>query len=255
MVRRCCCSGGVENKAQGLGFFMDIPNLTTEQMREVDLAMIQYFHIELIQMMENAGRNLAHLARFRFLDGDPRRKNIAVLAGSGGNGGGVLVAARRLHNWGAAVRVYVTKDKTEFTPIPAHQFDILSRMGVSINTAEALDGVGEVDLIIDGVIGYTLYGALRGTAADLIQWAKVQSAPVLSLDVPSGIDTTTGVVFEPAIHATATLTLALPKEGLLNPGAANLCAGRNYSRRLMAHVVHAFLLYCYLHTRSPSCLN
>ena len=193
---------------------MDIPYLTTEQMREVDRAMNQDFHIELIQMMENAGRNLAHLARTRFLDGDPRRKSIAVMAGSGGNGGGALVAARRLHNWGAVVRVFVTKDKTEFTPIPAHQFDILSRMGVPVDTVESLDGAGKVDLIIDGVIGYTLNGAPRGTAADLIQWANAQSAPVLSLDVPSGIDPTTGVAFEPAIHATATLTLALPKAGL-----------------------------------------
>ena len=220
MVRRCRGGGGAENEGKELGLLVNIPNLTTEQMREVDRAMIQDFHIELIQMMENAGRNLAHLARTRFLGGDPRRKIIAVLAGSGGNGGGALVAARRLHNWGAVIRVFVTKDKTEFTPIPAHQFDILSRMGVSLDSVESLEQGGELDLIIDGVIGYALHGAPRGTAADLIQWANAQSAPVLSLDVPSGIDATTGVAHEPAIHATATLTLALPKEGLRKLGVA-----------------------------------
>jgi NAD(P)H-hydrate repair Nnr-like enzyme with NAD(P)H-hydrate epimerase domain len=72
-------------------------------MIEVDRAMMQDFRIELIQMMENAGHNLAHLARVRFFDGGPRDKNLVVLAGTGGNGGGALVCARRLHTWGAHV--------------------------------------------------------------------------------------------------------------------------------------------------------
>ena len=62
-------------------------------MIEVDRAMIEDYKIELIQMMENAGRNLAQLARERFLNGDPLRKNVVVLAGTGGNGGGALVCA------------------------------------------------------------------------------------------------------------------------------------------------------------------
>ena len=74
-----------------------IPYLTTDQMREVDRLMIEVYQIELMQMMENAGRNLAHLARDRFLDGDPQNKYVIVLAGTGGNGGGALVCARRLY--------------------------------------------------------------------------------------------------------------------------------------------------------------
>ena len=62
---------------------MDIPYLTTEQMRQADRAMIEDYHIELIQMMENAGRNLAHLARTRFFGGDPRGQYVVVLAGPG----------------------------------------------------------------------------------------------------------------------------------------------------------------------------
>ncbi|HUM67274.1 MAG TPA: NAD(P)H-hydrate epimerase, partial [Chloroflexota bacterium] len=70
-----------------------IPALTTRQMAEVDRGMIEDYHIDLIQMMENAGRNLAHLARERFLNGDPRGQKVVVLAGTGGNGGGALVCA------------------------------------------------------------------------------------------------------------------------------------------------------------------
>ncbi len=59
----------------------EVPDLDTEQMIEVDRAMIEDYEIELIQMMENAGRNLAHLARGRFLEGNPCGKRVVVLAG------------------------------------------------------------------------------------------------------------------------------------------------------------------------------
>ncbi len=196
----------------------DIPYLTTEQMIEVDRAMIEDFRIELIQMMENAGRNLAHLARLRFLDGNPAGKRIVVLAGTGGNGGGALVCARRLHNWGAEVQVFLTKADTDFTPVPAHQLDTLHRMKIEVAQAEAISKAKRPDLIVDGIIGYSLKGNPRGAAGDLIRWANSQRVSILALDAPSGVDTATGTVFEPAIRAKATMTLALPKEGLRTSG-------------------------------------
>src|SRR5262249_60296113 len=81
-----------------------IPAISVDQMREVDRIMVDDLHIELIQMMENAGRCLAHHVRSE-LGGDVRRRRIAVLAGSGGNGGGGLAAARRPGLWGAGVTV------------------------------------------------------------------------------------------------------------------------------------------------------
>jgi NAD(P)H-hydrate epimerase len=204
-----------------------IPYLTTSQMREADRVMLEDYRIELIQMMENAGRNLAHLARTRFLNGAPHKKTVIVLAGSGGNGGGGMVCARHLHNWGAVVRVITSLPDALYRGIPAHQLDILRRMGVPITTAaentsiaDRLPDAAPVELIVDAVIGYSLSGEPRGTAAQMIAWANARNAPVLSLDTPSGIDTTSGQVFNPVIRATATLTLALPKEGLRAPGAA-----------------------------------
>ena len=191
-----------------------IPYLNIQQMIEVDRAMMQDYKIELIQMMENAGRNLAHLARIRFLDGDPLEKRVIVLAGTGGNGGGALVCARRLHNWGAKVQVFISRPDEEFAPVPAHQLDIIRRMNVAVGSAYQLNNTEHPMLIIDGLIGYSLKGAPRGDAADMIRWVNSQSAPILALDAPSGVDTTTGRVFDPAIRATATMTLALPKDGL-----------------------------------------
>ncbi|MCQ3978516.1 MAG: NAD(P)H-hydrate epimerase [Anaerolineae bacterium] len=196
----------------------DLPYLTTEQMIEVDRAMAEGFHIELIQMMENVGRNLAHLAWVRFFDGSPRDKQVVVLAGSGGNGGGPLVCARRLHTWGAQVQVYMTKPAAGLTPVPAHRLEILQRMKVAVTQAEAVSKVNSLELIIDGLIGYNVKGASRGRAARLICWANAQGVPILALDAPSGVDTITGTVFGPTNRATATLTLALPKADLRAPG-------------------------------------
>ncbi len=195
-----------------------IPSLTTEQMVEVDRLMIEEAEISLLQMMENAGRNLAHLARIRFLGGEPRGRAVTVLAGTGGNGGGALVCARRLHSWGAAVRVVVRSADESFASVPAHQLRVVRRMGIEVVGPDEVVAHPEPELIVDGVIGYSLRGAPRGPAASLIRWANAAGAPTLSLDVPSGIDTTTGVAHDPSIRAAATMTLALPKQGLRSPG-------------------------------------
>jgi NAD(P)H-hydrate epimerase len=189
-----------------------VPALTTEQMRAVDRAMVEDLHIELIQMMENAGRNLAELAITRFSPG-----SVTVLAGPGGNGGGGLVAARHLANRGCQVQA-VLSEPDRLTPVPAHQADILARMGVTIAGRPPA-----ADLVIDALIGYSLRGDPAGTAAGLITWANDQASPVLALDAPSGLDLTTGLAGAPAVWATATLTLALPKVGLLDaPSAGEL---------------------------------
>ena len=98
-----------------------VPLITTDQMREVAGAMIEDYRISLVQMMENAGRNLAQLARQRFLDGDSRGRRGVVRAGTGGNGGGGLECARRLRNWGAEVQVWKTAPSTDLADVLLHQ--------------------------------------------------------------------------------------------------------------------------------------
>ncbi len=190
-----------------------LPYITTAQMREVVRAMIEDYGIALIQMMENAGRGLAHVARMRFLDGNPAGKTVIVLAGTGGNGGGALVAARRLANYGADVAVYTAKTDDLYTGVTAHQLSILRVMGIPV-TVGAPDAFPPAALIIDGLIGYSLKGAPGGHAGDLIRLTNRSNTPVLSLDTPSGLDTASGKAHDPTILATATMTLALPKVGL-----------------------------------------
>ncbi len=178
--------------------------VTAAQMREVDRLAVEEFELLLIQMMENAGVRLAELALGRF---EPQ--TVAVLCGRGGNGGGGLVAARHLSNRGIRVAVTLGEDRNRLGDVPRHQLSILDRMGVPIGTEPAA-----ADLVLDALIGYSLSGDPRGRAAELIRWANEQQGSVCSLDVPSGLDSTTGIIREPCIRATATLTLALPKTGL-----------------------------------------
>src|SRR5262249_8306720 len=146
---------------------LDVPYLTTRQMVEVDRAMIEDFAIELVQMMENAGRNLAHLARFRFLDGNPLGRRVIVLAGSGGNGGGALVAARRLHNWGASVEVVLGQPISAMSKVPAHQLEIVRRLNIPVTAASAAGDPKSPHLILYGFFGCGLNGAPPCTLAQL----------------------------------------------------------------------------------------
>jgi NAD(P)H-hydrate epimerase len=182
-----------------------IPAVTAEQMREVDRVAVEEFNLLLIQMMENAGIRLAELALRRF-----RPEAVAVLCGPGGNGGGGLVAARHLANRGVRVAVTLGEDRSRLGEVPGHQLAILERMAVPVVPEPVAAG-----LVLDALIGYSLRGDPYGRAAELIRWANEQEAPVCSLDVPSGLDATTGAIGHPCMRATATLTLALPKTGLV----------------------------------------
>jgi NAD(P)H-hydrate epimerase len=197
---------------------MSIPALTTAQMVEVDRLMIEEYGILLIQMMENAGRNLAEMAG-RILDGQLAGRRVAVLCGRGNNGGGGMVAARHLHNRGATVSVKLVGDPAGMKEIPSHQWGILQVMGLTQADDPTLT---ETDLIVDAIIGYGLSGDPRGEAADWIRRTNGAGRPILALDAPSGLDTTSGAPGDPCIKAMTTMTLALPKVGLLSPEAATV---------------------------------
>ena len=190
---------------------VEVPAVTTAQMREIDRVAVEELGPNLYQMMENAGRNLA-LTVIDRLGSEWSTLPVVVLAGTGGNGGGGICAARHLANRGAAVTVVVS-DPERLAPVPREQ------LGVFGGTTGRQAGVGdlpdlEAALIVDAVIGYSLGGAPRGAVETMIEWAAGQAAPVISLDVPSGVDSTTGDSPGAHVQAAVTMTLALPKTGL-----------------------------------------
>lgn len=195
-----------------------VPYITAEQMAEVDRVMIEDYRINLTMMMENAGRNLAHLSRNRFLDNHPGSRRIVVLAGIGGNGGGALVCARRLWNWGADIHIYINVEHTNYKHVTAQQLYIARKLGIPIDDTSHLAQADTPELIIDGLIGYGLQGKPSGAVSKIIDWANTSTGPVLALDIPSGLNATSGIAQDAVIRATSTMTLALPKEGLRGPG-------------------------------------
>lgn len=183
----------------------NVPEVTVAQMVEIDRLMIEDVGISLIQMMENAGRGLATLVRAR-LGGIVAGCRVQVLAGSGGNGGGAIAATRRLATWGATVELGLTRDPAG---VPGAQLDILRRIA-DVPMLEPED-VGGADLILDGLIGYSLDGAPRGRALDFIEAANASGSGIVALDVPSGLGGGGAVV-----RADTTLALALPKVGSMD---------------------------------------
>jgi NAD(P)H-hydrate epimerase len=196
-----------------------LPSISTEQMRELDRLMIESYGITLLQMMENAGRNLAEQA-VRMLAHLPEGANkVLVLCGAGNNGGGGFVAARHLHNRGLRVDLQLVAPANKLKPVPAHQWAILQKLGFE---GEAKLDLSQYDLIIDAMIGYGLTGDPRQPVADWIEGVNESGVEILSLDAPSGLDTSTGQLGNPCIQAAATLTLALPKLGLSIEQAASV---------------------------------
>ncbi len=179
--------------------------VTAAGMRDVDRVAVSV-GVDLLQMMENAGRTLARTVLDERAGG-----TVVILAGSGGNGGGGMAAARHLCNRDVSVRVALDRPPADLDGVPARQHEILEEMGVPVCVGP--ETLGDPDLFVDSVVGYGLTGPLRGTARDLV--AATDGTAAVSLDVPSGMDATTGEVPGIAVDPDRTLTLALPKTGLV----------------------------------------
>ena len=194
-----------------------VPAVTAEQMREVDRIAVEVYGLGILQMMENAGRNLAQNV-LDMLDGE--KGEVVVLAGSGGNGGGGLCCARHLHNRGYRVSVVLDREADALTGAAWSQLKILAASGVKpIDPSQAEEVMRCSELVVDALIGYGLRGAPQGRTAELIRLCLQNVTRVLSLDVPSGLNATTGEMPGPGISPDRILTLALPKTGLLSvPG-------------------------------------
>ena len=189
-------------------------------MREVDRIAVEEVGMLLEQMMENAGRSLANVAG-RLLGGAAAGKRVLVLAGPGGNGGGGLVAARHLAAAGAAVTVALARPAEELAPVTARQHALARAAGIPIESGDSRQA--DAELILDALLGYGQVGPPRAATAALI--ASTSGRRVLALDVPSGLELASGSLHEPHVRAEATVTLALPKQGL-RAGAAQEAAGQ-----------------------------
>jgi NAD(P)H-hydrate epimerase len=185
--------------------------VTADEMRDVDRVAVEELGLELLGMMENAGRNLAASVRETVDETADEVEQVVVLAGDGGNGGGGLACARHLANHGVPVSVVLDRPADQLTGAAATQHGIVDAMEVPV--AVGPDALPADGVFVDALVGYGLGGPLRGTAAETVE-ALDADATVVSLDVPTGRDATTGDQPGPAVDPDLVVTLALPKTGL-----------------------------------------
>lgn len=191
-----------------------------EEMKALDRAAARE-GVPSLELMERAGRAVAEQARDML--GLCTGKRVAVVAGKGNNGGDGFVAARYLLSWGAETVLYLLGREEELVGDAAVNCARFKDVGGEVFTPGTVDPamlLGKADLVIDALFGIGFRGRAEGAFAELVQEMNKAAAPVLSVDVPSGVDAGTGAVDGPAVEATRTVTFAWPKVGLyLYPGA------------------------------------
>lgn len=198
--------------------------VTAEQMREIDELTIREIGIPGIVLMENAGRGAAEVIRRRY---DLKGKNILVLCGRGNNGGDGFVTARYLKNWGYEVKVCLLAEKEAVKGDAKSNLEIWTKIGGTLIEVRGIQDVGLVkghlgwaDLIVDALLGTGAKKGLSPLFKAVIELMNSSGKSVVSLDLPSGVDPTTGEVEEVAVRANCTVTFGMLKVGLVvYPGA------------------------------------
>jgi ADP-dependent NAD(P)H-hydrate dehydratase / NAD(P)H-hydrate epimerase len=194
--------------------------LTAAQMRSVEELAVAEQGVSLASLMRAAGGAVARELAQRVPEGE-----LIVLAGPGNNGGDGWVAARDLHAEGRAVRVLAVRDPAKLSGIAADAANDAISAGVRWvvpTLPPTADELAEAAGIVDALLGIGAKGAVREPLAAWVEAANASGAYLLAVDVPTGIDSDSGVVAGPAIVADCTVTFTAPKLGLLTyPAAAH----------------------------------
>ncbi|MDP2935433.1 MAG: NAD(P)H-hydrate dehydratase [Dehalococcoidia bacterium] len=202
--------------------------VTADQMRTIE-GRAAKLGFTVPMLMENAGLAVAREARHWI--GVVERRPVLILVGPGNNGGDGLVAARHLHDWRAAVRVYIFARRTEDDP----NLDQLVARNVpwTLHTndeglAQLKSALSQADVVIDALLGTGKARTIEGPLASILGALRCEretrpNLKLVALDLPTGLDADTGAVDPACVPAGLTVTLGYPKTGLLTfPGAGCL---------------------------------
>jgi hydroxyethylthiazole kinase-like uncharacterized protein yjeF len=198
--------------------------VTPRQMNQIDSLAINSIGIPGIVLMENAALRVVEEVN-NYL-GTVSCKKVFIFAGKGNNGGDAFAVARHLFNRGAKVYTYAVANKKDIAGDALVNLDILEKSGAEVWELTNLLQLEELkwelstaDLVIDGIFGTGLRGKIVGMQAEVIKAINLSDKPVISIDIPSGINGETGQVLGCCVKALKTITFALPKVGLIvHPG-------------------------------------
>lgn len=200
-----------------------------QQSREVDRRAIEEYGMSGLVLMENAGRGVVDLLAALGIAGP-----VLVACGRGNNAGDGFVIVRHLDLRGHEVRVAMCAAPADFTPDAMANYEILKRAGVPMTSLVQADGtpmdrqtvadtlralVEGTSWIVDALLGTGARGEPRPPLDTVIETLNAAGAPILAVDVPSGLDCDTGIAARNTIRAAHTATFVANKIGFLAAGA------------------------------------
>ena len=186
----------------------DLPALNSANVKAADALAHERFGIEVDWLMEAAGWQVA-----RFCQG-----RTVVACGVGNNAGDGLAAARHLHRWGRLASVACV-DPGRLRGPAAKELEALRKLGIDVTGTLLFENA---EVVLDAIFGTGISRAPEGHFATWIDAINESPARVVSIDVPSGLDADTGVAYAPTVKAHTTITLGLPKVGLLRADGPRL---------------------------------
>ena len=204
------------------------PVLSADEMRSCDEAAIRDFGIAGMVLMENAGKAIAE--RCRDLSAPLQGKSVVVFCGKGNNGGDGFVAGRHLANAEAMVTIVLFDPPARFKGDAKQNLVIAQKIARKerehlrfVRYSRSLLATLKPDLVIDGIFGTGFSGKLPASQAGAVRWMNAQRCPVVAVDIPSGINGTSGVMANEAVRATETVTMGALKSGLIHNDGRERC--------------------------------
>jgi NAD(P)H-hydrate epimerase len=185
-----------------------LPTLSSANVKAADSLAHERFGIEVDWLMEAAGWQLARSCQGRTV----------VACGVGNNAGDGLAAARHLHRWGRLASVACV-DPGRLRGPAAKELEALRKLGVDVTGTLLFESA---EVVLDAIFGTGITRAPEGNFAAWIDAINACEARVVSVDVPSGLDADTGVAYAPSVRAHTTVTLGLPKAGLMRADGPRL---------------------------------
>ncbi len=182
------------------------------QIRDVDQIQIQDMEYPGILLMEEAGKRAAQ----KILDIYPDHSDFIILSGPGNNGGDGLVIARYLHLYGRHVQVYLSHPEDRFHGDAAVNFRIMRHLPIAWTIWDAQHSDRILDeshppVLVDALLGTGIEDRLRDPVASIIDYWRPKSLPVVAVDLPSGMNASSGEMINSVLNASHTLTFQLPK--------------------------------------------
>jgi len=197
---------------------------SVDEMRRIDEEAARVYGVDHLLLMEDAGTAVYYAILCEY--GSVYGRRFLVVAGTGNNGGDALVTGRRIYSAGGDVKVVIVGDISRATELCRKNLELAKGIGVEVHNIQTQEDIQILkkllewcEYVVVGLIGVGLRGDVRGIYRDVVEEINRYGKPVISVDIPSGIDPNNGLVRGVAVKSCITVTFGLPKYGnMLYPG-------------------------------------